>query len=317
MNTITRPASRALLAAGILSVSLLGLAGCSATEDGTAASDTATNSVPSSESPQGPQGVSGEIALVSDGLLQVQGTDSQTAVSYTSETEITEQVAGSLDDVTVGVCINASGAAEDEDSTDEDSTTAARVTISEAVDGSCAPSGMGGGPSGSAPEGAPEGAENGEMPEPPADGSGAPAEGAEDGSGERPEMPGGGFGGFTSGLVTAVDGETITVETASAGGDADSDETGSAEVIVDDATEFTTTREASSEALVVGECVAAQGEYDGEEYAATSLRISEADDDGCSTGFGGGPGGQGGPAPQGEQGDEQSTSESEAANAEQ
>lgn len=242
-------------------------------------------------------GVTGEIAAVADAVLQVQGDDGQTAVSWDDTTTITQTVTAALSDITVGSCVVAVGAGDD-------GTAATSVTISTAVDGGCT-GGFGGGMPG-----------GGEMPEdggmPSGMPSGAPGDQAP-GDGEQPSgMPtdrpdgasGGGFGGVTAGLVTAVDGSTITVESAGFGDDA---ETTTATVTVDDATTYTTTADADATAITVGRCVVAQGESDDSgKVAATSLALSDAGDDGCSTGFGGRggmPGGQGGGDDQGEAAD--------------
>lgn len=253
----------------------------------------------SGEQPGG-GGVTGEIAAVADAVLQVQGDDGQTAVSWDDATTITQTVTAALSDVTVGSCVVAVGASDD-------GTAATSVTIGAAVDGEC--TGGFGGAGGGMPGGG-EMPGDGEMPS--GMPSGAP-DGQAPGDGEQPSgMPtdlpdgaaGGGFGGVTAGLVTAVDGSTITVESTGFGDDA---ETTTATVTVDDATTYTTTAGADATAITVGRCVVAQGESDDSgKVAATSLALSDAGDDGCSTGFGGRggmPGGQGGGDDQGEAAD--------------
>jgi len=262
--------TQTLAALGALGLAALALTGCSASQDDAVAAEPAQQS---GEAPaeQLPRGVSGEIAAVTDGLLQVQGAETQTAVSYTADTAITQEVAAQLSDVVVGVCIAGFGGSDDS------SGALTGVAITQPVDGECS-AGLGGrgGMGGGMPEGLPEGAEPPEGFEPPADG------------GMPEDPPQGGFGGASRGMVTAVDGTTITIDAVSMGG-----ETSSQDVLVDDATAFTRTAEASSDALAAGACVVATGEYSGDRYAATSLAVSEPGDDGCNAGFGGGFPGRG------------------------
>lgn len=288
---MSRPRTR-LLAAPASAALLVLLAACSG--GSVAASDDTTDSTTTQDAPTGDgerqggaPGVTGEIAAVSDALLQVQGDDGQTAVRWDDTTALTQTVAAALADVRVGSCVTALGASED------DGSAATSVAVTSATDGECTGFGMpgggmpggGGGEEGERPEGAPDGMPtdapaDGEVPDLP-DGA---ASGAPDG-----EMPSGGFGSMTAGLVTAVDATTITVEAT--------DGTTST-ITVDDATTYTATVAADASAITVGRCVTAQGEADSSgQVAATSLLLSDATDDGCSTGFGGMGGGMGGGRP--------------------
>jgi hypothetical protein len=249
-------------------------------------------------------GVAGEIAAVDDALLQVQGDDGQTAVSWDAGTVITQTVAAALTDVTAGVCVVATTASDDSgDSGDSASTAAATsVAVTAATDGECSGFGgrAGGAPSGELPDGAPTGMPEGTAPTDAPDG------------GDRPG--GSGFGAVTAGLVTAVDGSTITVQP----GDAAGDDSGATTITVDDATTYTTTVAADASAISVGRCVTAQGEADDSgQVAATSLVLSDAGEEGCSTGLGG-RGGSGGAmpgAPDAGSSDAGTTSQSEAGDA--
>ncbi|MGA1836097.1 DUF5666 domain-containing protein [Herbiconiux sp. 11R-BC] len=272
-----------LAAAGVLALSA-----CASTTD--QASAPVASAAPNAQ--QGVAaggGTSGTIAAISGTTLQVQDSSSQTAVSYDSSTTITQSVAAALSDVTNGVCITAiSGGAgmpggtstatptpAATDSSGTSTTAATRVTITAAESGACT-TGFGQGAGGGAAMGGtpPTDAPAGVMP------SGAPAAGAA-----------GGFGGFTGGLVTAVSGSTITVQTTASDGTISS-----SEVTVDSSTSYTKTETADSTALVVGKCVTARGEADSSgAVAATSLTVSTAGDSGCSTGAG--PGGFGGQRP--------------------
>lgn len=221
-------------------------------------------------------GVSGEIALVGDGVLQVQDADSQTAVSWTDATTIEVEVSGVLADVTVGSCIVALG-----------SDTATTVAITDPVEGVCGTGAMFGG-AGGGPAGMPDGTgmpADGELP----DGAEAPDAGqmpdgaAQPGDGAS-GAPGGGFAAATAGRVVAVSDTTITVEVT----DADGTVTNT-EISVDDATAYTVTVTADASAFEVGLCVVADGESDDAGgFAATSLTVSDPGESGCTTGFGGG-----------------------------
>lgn len=265
--------------------SALALAGCSAAATTTASTDTSASTTDQAALPGG-GGVSGTIAAASDSVLQVQDAESQTAVSYTADTVIQSQVAGTFADVTVGSCVfvmSGGGAASDTAT----AAAATSITVTATVDGECTGGGGfggggfgAGGAGGTPPDGAPSGLPT-DLP------SGVPT--------DLPDGAGGGFGGFTTGLVTAVSGTTITVDAIALGDDASTTE--STDVTVDDATTYTTTVDADASALVVGQCVAAQGESDDSGgLAATSLTVSTPGDDGCTTRPGaGGPGGFGQP----------------------
>lgn len=279
--------TRALLALPAAASVLVLLAACSSGSDDTATTDESTSAqVPARDQmPEGGGGVSGEIAAVSDALMQVQGDDGQTAVSWDGSTAITQTVSATATDVTVGVCVTA---------VLDDDGTATSIAVSQPVDGECT-GGFGGGGMGQGggemPEGMPTGMPEGEMPS------------------DMPSDMAGGFGQFTTGLVTAVDGSTITVDAVSMGRpdeDATEPTTESTTVTVADSTTYTATVDADSTAITVGRCVVAQGDQDDSgQMTATSLTLSDPTDGSCSTGFGGGrpQGGQGG---QGGQGSEDS-----------
>lgn len=216
-------------------------------------------------------GVSGTIAAISGAVLQIQDTDSQTAVAYTADTVITQTVSATLDQVAVGSCILAVAPGSTDDATAIPTST---VSITQALDGACS-RGFGGG---QMPTGMPEGMPT-DMP------TDLPV-------GMPTDMPTGGagaagtFGEFTSGLVTAVAGTTITVQVTGQD-DATSRET----VEVDADTAFMTSVTTDAAAIAVGLCAAAQGESDDSgQMTATALTLSVAGDDGCAqgVGFGGG-----------------------------
>jgi hypothetical protein len=208
-------------------------------------------------------GTFGLIAEVQGSTLQVQGDDGQTAVTFTDATTFTAQTTGTIDAVQVGLCVSGT------DSTDDEST-ATQLTVTEPVDGACQGFGgaMGGG------MGLPDG-EDGERTPP----SGAPSAMPSDMPSGGP-VDGGQFGAFFSGLVTAVDGSTVTVEST------DSESTTTTFTVADDAA-ITATTTGTSDDAVAGLCALAQGDTDSTgAVTATSIQLSEATDGECS--FGGG-----------------------------
>jgi len=282
----------ALIASGILLVGGAALAGCASATAAPEPSATEQSS-DGAQQPQTPSGVSGLIAYAEDGLLQVQGTDEQTAVRYTDDTSITKTVAVEASSITVGSCVMIV--------TDDDGATATSVTVTDAADDGTCSLGMGGGfPGGGGDGGMPSG--DGQMPS--GDGarpSGAPTDmpsGAPDASGDAQGGPGGmgGFGNIVSGAVTAVGDGTLTVESTGFGDDA---ETTSTDVALTADTTITGTVAATAADIATGLCVTAAGEADDAGgYDATSLALSDADENGdCSSGFGGfggrGPGADG------------------------
>jgi hypothetical protein len=184
-------------------------------------------------------GASGLIAEVDSNSMQVQASDSQTTVNWTSRTTFAQTVRASLTDVAVGNCVVAIAPRTDTGTTGSSGATAApstpaqsapaqsggpitagTVAITAAVDGECT-SGFGGGfgggnriaqsgqplPSGAMP--------TGQAGAPPNGHSGANGgQSGTGGQGGTGGFPGGGagFGGIVTGKVTAVSGSTITVE---------------------------------------------------------------------------------------------------------
>lgn len=277
MNTIRTT----LVTACLLAVTAVGV-GCSAADTpqspGTTAAGTGQQPKPQqsgegqpAETPQRP-GVSGTLAEITGQTMQVQGQDGQTAVTWTDATTFTPQVTGGTADITVGSCVMATG---------DDSEAVSRVLVTPAVDGACTMgigAGRGGGGMPQPPEGQtpPSGMPSGRPTDLPSDlPSGIPAPP----SGMTPD---GGPGAMTAGLVTAVEGATVTVSATVPAAGA---ETTSSFTLASDA-EVTTSVAATSDAAVVGACVSAQGEADDTgAVTATSVSLSEAVDGECGGGF--------------------------------
>jgi hypothetical protein len=238
----------------------------------------------------GMPGTSGKIAAIQGKTLQVQGSDGQTAVTYTSSTSITAEVSAALADVTIGSCVTVTPADGTSSSTDSDDTevTAATVSITEATDGSCQ-GGFGGGFGGGGFQGGPQGGfGGGQRP------SGAPSDFPTDRPSNFPSdgagrFGGGGFGAVGAfGEVTALTGDGFTVTSSfpsqgSSGTGADT----SVSVVVSHDTTYTTTAKATSSSLKVGKCVLATGQADDTgAVTAETLRVSNPVDGECTSGFG-------------------------------
>jgi hypothetical protein len=275
---MTRTLPHPAVALGVVAV--LVLAGCSSGGSGTAG-ETAKPTAAATEAPgvpgdgmPGGGGISGLIASVSDGTMQVQETDSQTAVTWTDETVVTRTATVAFDQVTVGSCVMGI--------LDDAGTTATSLVVSEPVDGECS-AGFGGGGPGQGGDGLPSLDDDSDGAQPP-----EPTEMPDGGDVPQPtEMPdGGGIGGFgqvVSGLVTAVAGTTITVDVTDEEGATTSQTVeASADTVV------TTTVAADASAIEVGQCAAVDGETDDRGgMTASTIRLSEAGEDGCSSRMGG------------------------------
>jgi hypothetical protein len=235
-------------------------------------------------------GATGEIAAVTGKTLQVQNPQTgQVAVTYTGATKITATVTAKASAVQVGSCVNVRSAGQQGSAASTTGpVTATSVQVSQPVDGRCgarAGGGGFGGATGTRPTDRPSGAP-----------SGGPA------GGQR----GGGFGGArpVSGLVTALDGSTLTVASVTfGGGNGNSASAGSAptpsttpvQVTTTSATTYTRTVAGSGKDLVVGRCVTALGKADDTgAVAATSIASEPAVDGQCMSGFGGRRGGAAG-----------------------
>jgi len=319
----TRRPAVALALPALATVGVLLLAACSSGGSGDGA--TAAPQGNGEANAQGPQdsrqdgrqggggGTSGEIVAVDGAVMQVRSSDSQTSVTWTDTTTVTRTVAAALADVTVGSCVTTTSVSTGDgtQSSTDVSGPASTVRITAAGDdGTCGfgmfgggGGGFGGGPNGGGPQGAPEGGPQGDGPQ------GTRPTGRPDGA--PTDLPSGapgfvgGFGGFTSGKVTAVEGSTITVEQTRPQAPAQDGSTASPEattstvtVTVDGSTTYTQDAASDASAIAVGLCAVARGEADDSgKVTATALTLSDKGADGCSTGFvmrGTRPGGDGG-----------------------
>ena len=233
-------------------------------------------------------GASGLLAQIDGTTLQVQSTDTQTAVTYSAATTFTNTVAARLSDVVVGVCVQARSArlpsgpgsaaptvAPATPAANTGPIAAASVEITPAVNGACSAL-VGARTPGARPFGG-----TGDATPP----AGTPNPNRTRGSGAG----GNGFGGFGAfGKVTAVNGASFTVESlAPQGGSATAGAPTAQTVDTSAATTYTRTVTANAKALVVGLCVTALGKAsDTGSIAATSIALRPAQNGSCASGFG-------------------------------
>ncbi|MDR2252828.1 MAG: hypothetical protein LBD97_03050 [Bifidobacteriaceae bacterium] len=313
-----------LAAVGVVALGTAGLVlvGCAGDGEpsgtGSPTTQSAQSAPPSAAAVERDPGVTGAIAAVTDSLLQVQDSEKQTAVAYSAETVITEQVAGTAADVVVGSCVVATGqaaASADGATAEQETFAAATVTVTPAeADGACAGAGFGagggqpgvgggdwqGGLPGDMPSGGAQDRPSG-MPDDMPSGfpSGMPFDDQSGDSSAGPGFSGGGAPGggmlanMAFGLVTAVDGDTVTVDqsaqpTFGGQGGATPSAEGQAAAATRSFTiaeaEITTTKTTDSSALRVGRCVVAQGETSSSgQVSAESLMVSDPGEDGCTS----------------------------------
>jgi hypothetical protein len=221
-------------------------------------------------------GATGELAAISGSTLQVQGTSSQTAVTYTQATKISDTVAASLAAVKVGACVDARPArtaASASASTGGETPTvvAATVVVTQPVNGECAAGG--GGFGGARPSG-----------------SGARPSGAPSGGQQRR----GGFG--ANGKVVSVSGSGFVVASLrfgpqTSGSASATPATTDVTVTTSASTTYSQTVTATASALKVGTCVTAFGKADDTgSIAATAISVRPKTDGSCGL-AGGGPNG--------------------------
>lgn len=203
-----------------------------------------TSAAPSS-TPNAEAKVSGLIASVAGNSIQVTKEDNATAaVNFTSTTKITEAVAAGLPDVTQGSCLSVKPT---EGSAPGQPVTAAKVKISESVNGTCPK------PHESTPGGASS---------TPPSGSPSPA----------PAKP-----AWVRGSVASVSGNTINLTGTDASGN-----TTQTTVTVDDKTKYTKQTSANTDAIAPGKCLSARGTTDnGGALQATSIKLRQAVDGKC------------------------------------
>jgi uncharacterized protein DUF5666 len=281
----------ALAGLAALAVTACGGSGATAAAPPVASS----NSSPAPARPNGQAafpGVIGTAAAVSATSLEVQNpANGQVTVTFTSATAITDEVATTSRDVTVGSCVTVTGqppASGSASRSADRSVTATTVTVSTPVNGNCNGGfGFGGG------FGGPRGSFT---PNPSFSARPRP-------SGSRGGFGNGGFGG-ANGKVTSLSAGGFVVQgrapRAGASPGASASPGAGADIMVTVTTTATTKYmklvTAKPSAFKVGECITAVGQANSiGAVAARTIRISQPGPNGCVTGFRGrgGPGGGG------------------------
>lgn len=212
----------------------------------------------------------GQLVQIKGQTLIVSNAQGDTTVTYTSSTPITQTSTATFADITTGECLSATGTKDS-----SGAVTASNVTVRNAVNGSCSaaslfgPGGPGGGNGGATRTPNPN-----RTPNP----SFAPPANL----------------GRANGLVTAVNGTSVTVQEQSPGGG-----TTSTTITVPTTVRVSRVDTVDSSALQTGECVTAAGQKDSSgTVQARALTIVPAGPNGCTAGgggfFGGGRFGGGG-----------------------
>jgi Domain of unknown function (DUF5666) len=267
----------------IVTVAACGSSGTTAapaTPAATVASPAAPSSSPTHPATQAAfPGVVGTAAAVSGSTLEVQNpTSGQVTVTFTATTPITDTVAVTSKDVTVGSCVTVVGKPS-AGGAPATSVTATSVTISAPVKGNCTGAGgFGAGGFGGFGRG-----QGGSTPRPSFSPRPRP-------TGSRGAFANGAFGG-ANGKVTSVSATGFVVQSRNRAAGANTSIT----VITTAASKYLKTVTAASSALKVGQCITAVGTANSiGAVAARSIRISQPGPNGCVSGFGG-PGGFGRP----------------------
>ena len=283
--------SRRVASLSVLSLAALALAACGSSSASTTSTTTSAASAAGGNSggsggsgaPRQIPGASGTIAAINGTSLEVQNASSgQTTVTYTTSTTFDQTVTASASDVVVGSCISAFGKPTSGSTSGSRAlggpVTATTVSISQPTSGTCS-TGFGGFGGGSGPGGSPNGG-------PPSGGS-FPEGGGRPPSGGRFPSGAANFG-VASGMVTAVSGSTATVSETNP----QSKKTTAVVVTLTSSTTYTQRQSAAASDLAVGKCAQARGSSSTTgAITAQSITISTPGASGCSSGFGGFPGG--------------------------
>jgi hypothetical protein len=253
----------------LIGCSLIALVGCgSASASGSSAASTPSSSGTPARGAGG--GTAGQLVQVNGTKLTLSTTAGDVSVIYSSATTILSTSTGSPADIVAGTCVVIAGLKDS-----SGAVTANTVRLSKAVNGACTAAGPGGG---AGPGASPR-------PRPSGRPSGAPT--------PNPNAA------LVSGMVTAVSGTVVTVQSA----------TGTtSSVTVPTTLSVTEASPGTAADLVVDSCVRAVGQKDTSGVVqATALTIQPTNASGACTfgggggfgrgGFGGGGGGGGAPSP--------------------
>jgi hypothetical protein len=189
----------------------------------------------------GGMGTAGTVSAVDGSTLTVTGQDdAETTVQTTDETVVTRSAEGDLSDLAVGDQILVMG------ETSGDAVAAQRIVDSGDEEATVGFGPAGGPPSGTPPTGT---VTEGELP----DGQAPPTGGA-----DQPGAP-------TSGEITKIDGDTITVKT----------DDGTVTVTTSDDTEVSTTETIEVSDIAEGDTVVVMGETADDVVTAKSIRVGD------------------------------------------
>jgi hypothetical protein len=196
-------------------------------------------------------GVTGKIVQLTATQLQLNGQGGSATVDYAADTPVLQTAAGSLSDVSAGVCVAATGQPAAGGVVD-----ATILSVMLNMNGQCTGAGLPGG-----------GVRLGGSPLP--------------GASPRPRGSPGALGGGTAvrGKVTAVSGSSLTVQPA----------TGSPVTVdVTSSTRITRIEQGAITQLAVGQCVTASGQRDATgAVQARQITVFPAGPAGCVAAFGG------------------------------
>ncbi len=271
------PGRQLLLASSAVLLAAAGLAACGGSKSASQGA-AATPSASRSGSRQGGAAPAafGLAAAISGNTVEVQDpATGQVSVTFSARTAFSQTRTVTRAAIAVGSCVSAiaqraasaASASPAPAAGPVTSFQAGSVSISAAVNGSCAVAGFGGGRAsgGGRPSNFPSGRP-----------TGARSSGGGGGIGNN-------FGAIANGKVSQLTGDTMLVQVTGRGGQAGSVDT----VTLTPSTSYTETAGASSAALKVGECVTATGTADQTgTVAATRIALSTAGPNGCTAGFG-------------------------------
>lgn len=239
----------ATVATALGGVLALGLVACGSSSNSGAPAPASRQQSPNPARRGGPA-ASGTVAAVAAANIQVQNSSGQVTVNFSGDTMFTDRVSATLTDVAQGSCVIVTGTGQP--------VLARNVEISTANANGCTGGFVGGG---ARPR-------NGTGQQRPSDSRAPRPSGA---NGARP----------VAGKVTAVTGNGFTVQQ-------DDQQTGATtdvQVTVDANTTYGMSVSAKSDALKVGECVAATGQTDDTgAVTAKTIAISQPGPNGCGVG---------------------------------
>lgn len=266
MNRLVLPL---LAGAGALALAACGSAAAGTTTPKPGASPTPRNGA------RAFNGAFGQLVQIKGQTLIVSNAQGDTTVTYTSSTPITQTSTATFADIATGECLTATGTKDA-----GGAVTASNVTVRNAVNGSCSAAAIfgPGGPGGAGNGGATRTPNPNRTPNP----SFSPPANL----------------GRASGLVTAVNGTSVTVQDTTSTG------TTTSTITVPTTVRVSRIDTVDTSALQTGECLTAAGQKDSSgTVQARALTIVPAGPNGCTAGgggfFGGGRFGGGGGFPGG------------------